>query len=372
MRALFAHDAEVAMRGGFPFGLAAVVLFAAGCGSSDSRHAPSSFAYVGNDDQSSISVFRIDPGTGMLSLLKTVATVPGGATYCEFDPSGRFLFVSGQFGLVLSSYSIDASGLPVLVPGSTVPTLGSPHNLSLGPDGRFIYVANTGSASVSGFAVAANGTLKEIPGSPFAAGVLPYEVKVADSGKFAYAANRDSDDVSGYSIDATSGALTSIGSFPVGCAARPFGPRAIEFSPDGKLAFVPNRFSNDVTVFAVNTTTGTMAPIAGSPFATGNDPRSAAAEPSGRFLYVPNVASNDVSGFSIDAKSGALSPLPGSPFPSGAQPLSIEVDESGQFVYVANSVSNDVSMYRLDAATGRLTPLGTAPTAGSAFSIALK
>jgi 6-phosphogluconolactonase (cycloisomerase 2 family) len=352
-------------------GSATAFLLAAACGSS--RRADS-FAYVGNNDLSSISVFHVDPGTGMLTLLKTVEAAAGGATYCEFHPSGRFMFVSGQFGSVLSTYSIDASGTPALVAGSTVTTGLNPHNLSLDPAGRFVYVANTSSNTVSGFAVATNGTLTPIARSPFASGLTPYAVKVADSGKFAYTANRDSDDISAYAIDSATGALTAIAGQPfrVGCAASPCGPRAIEFSPNGAFAFVPNRFSNDVSVLAVNTVTGAMVPVAGSPFAAGTDPRSLALDPSGRYLYVPNVASNDVSAFSVDTKTGALTQLTGSPYPVGSGPLSVEVDDSGRFVYVANSASNNVSIYKIDAAAGHLTTVGTVATAGSAFSIALK
>jgi 6-phosphogluconolactonase (cycloisomerase 2 family) len=352
-------------------GWATAFLLAAACGSS--RRADS-FAYVGNNDLSSISVFRVDAATGMLTLLKTVDTAAGGATYCEFHPSGRFMFVSGQFSNVLSTYAIDTSGLPTLVAGSTVATGLNPHNLSLDGAGRFLYVANTSSNTVSGFAVAANGTLTAIPGSPFASGLTPYAVKVVDSGKFAYTANRDSDDISAYSIDSATGALTPIAGQPFGvaCAAPRCGPRAIEFSPSGGFAFVPNRFSNNVSVLAVNGTTGAMAPIAGSPFPAGTDPRSLAMDPAGRYLYVPNVTSGDVSAFSIDATTGALKQLAGSPYPAGSGPLSVEVDDSGRFVYVANSASNNVSIYRIDAATGRLTTVGTVATAGSAFSIALK
>jgi len=362
------HDAEDAMKQVFLLGSAIPFLFSLACGSSK----PSSLAYVANNNASSVSVFRIDPGTGMLALLDTVITAPGGATYCEFHPSGKFLFVSGEFSNVLSAYSIDARGMPALIAGSTVPTRLNPHNLSLDPAGRFLYVANTSDNSVSGFRVAPNGSLTEMAGSPFASGITPYEIKVADSGKFAYTANRDSDDVSIYSVDANTGALTTIAKQSVGCKAAPCGPRAIEFSPNGAFAFVPNRFSNDVTVFSVNTTTGTLTPIQGSPFAAGTDPRSAGADPSGRYLYVPNTTSGDVSAFSIDAKTGALAQIAGSPYPAGAGPLSIEIDESGRFVYVPNSGSNDVSVFRIDGATGRLATVGKVSTGASPFSIALR
>jgi 6-phosphogluconolactonase len=339
------------------------------CGSS--RRADS-LAYVANNDATSVSVFRIDPGTGMLALLDSVNTAPSGATYCELHPSGKFLFVSAQFSNALSAYSLDAKGMPALVAGSTVQTRAKPHNLSVDPAGRFLYVANTGDDSVSGFRVAANGTLAEIAGSPFASGITPYEVKVAGSGKFAYTANRDSDDVSIYAIDATTGALAPIGRRSVGCKVAPCGPRAVELSPSGAFAFVPNRFSNDVTVFSVDTTTGAVMPIAGSPFAVGTDPRSAGIDSSGRYLYVPNFTSGDVSAFSIDTKTGALTEVAGSPYPTGARPLSIEIDESGSFVYVPNSGSNDVSIFRIDGATGRLATVGKVATGASPFSIALR
>jgi len=357
------------MKRAFLLGPAILFALPAACGSSQQR-APA-FAYVANNGADSVSVFRVDPGTGMLALVDTVKTAAGGATYCELHPSGKFMFVSGQFSNVVSAYSIDAKGMPGLVAGSTVATRANPHNLSLDPAGHFLYVANTSANSVSGFRVAADGSLAEIAGSPFASGITPYDVKISDSGKFAYAANRDSDDVSIYSVDAASGALTPLATQPVGCKAAPCGPRAIELSPGGAFAFVPNRFSNDVSVFSVSPA-GLLTPVSGSPFAAGTDPRSAAVDPSGRFLYVPNVASGDVSAFAIDAKTGTLTGIAGSPFPTGAGPLSIEIEESGAFVYVPNSGSDDVSIFRIDGGTGALARVGKVATGATPFSIALR
>src|SRR5437762_1196659 len=255
----------------FLLGSAIPFLFSLACGSSK----PSSLAYVANNNASSVSVFRIDPGTGMLALLDTVITAPGGATYCEFHPSGKFLFVSGEFSNVLSAYSIDARGMPALIAGSTVPTRLNPHNLSLDPAGRFLYVANTSDNSVSGFRVAPNGSLTEMAGSPFASGITPYEIKVADSGKFAYTANRGSDAVSSYSVDANPG--------------------------DAK--------------------TGALAQIAGSPYPSGAGPLSIEIDESGRFVYVPNSGSNDVSVFRIDGATGRLATV--GKVSTGASPFSI-------------------------------------------------
>src|SRR4051812_48831337 len=89
-----ARDPEDAMKQVFLLGTATIFLLCAACGSP--RANP--MAYVANNDQSSISIFHVDSATGMLTLVKAVDAPAGsGATYCEMHPSGRFLFVSGQF-----------------------------------------------------------------------------------------------------------------------------------------------------------------------------------------------------------------------------------------------------------------------------------
>src|SRR4051812_12579219 len=96
--------------------------------------------------------------------------------------------------------------------------------ISIYAQGNFVYVNNGASHnSVSAFSVAANGALTQIPGSPFATGG-----NAAGFGFFA--SNR---------ITAT--------------IVRNF-------------LFVANDASSNVTVFSINTTTGTLTTVPGSPF----------------------------------------------------------------------------------------------------------
>jgi 6-phosphogluconolactonase (cycloisomerase 2 family) len=217
-----------------------------GCGSSNSsKSSPKQsdnmkpvFAYVTNDDVSSISVFSIDTNNGRLSPTQTLATSGGGATYAEI--SGGFLFVTAKLANSISSFAIDPlNGTLSPVPGGTVSTGTTPFNLTLDPDGRFLYLANVASNNVSAYVVNNNGTLAEIAGSPFASGLAPYSLVTDKSGRFLYVTNRDSNNVSGYAIDKVTGALASIAGSPF-AAGR--GARAIELSKDGKFVFVPNRF----------------------------------------------------------------------------------------------------------------------------------
>lgn len=53
-------------------------------------------------------------------------------------------------------------------------------------------------------------------------------------------------------------------------------------------------------------------------------------DPSGTFLYIANSGSGNISAYSIDSSSGALSAIAGSPFSSGTSPRSTTVDPSGK------------------------------------------
>jgi 6-phosphogluconolactonase len=75
---------------------------------------------------------------------------------------------------------------------------------------------------------------------------------------------------------------------------------------------------------------------------------------------VTNSGSNDVSMYTINGTTGTLTSI--GTIPAGMSPSSIAIGPPGKFAYVANSGSNSVSMYSIDAATGALTLIGTIGT----------
>jgi 6-phosphogluconolactonase (cycloisomerase 2 family) len=115
-------------------------------------------------------------------------------------------------------------------------------------------------------------------------------------------------------------------------------------------------------MYSINTGTGTLAALSGSPLSTDTSPESLAVDPAGRFLYAANVtAANEVTSYSITPSSGALTPA--SSIGSGTFPLNIVIDPAGQFAYVANENSNDISVYAVNATTGALTQVARSPFA---------
>src|SRR5262249_37750692 len=114
----------------------------------------------------------------------------------------------------------------------------------------------------------------------------------------------------------------------------------------------------------VNTQTGALAHIPGSPFAAeGTNPVAAAMDREGNYLFVANATSNDVTAYRIQQSSGALTPVAG-PFATGQGPTSIGGDLGG-FLYVENSFSRTISQFEIDPATGCLLPIASIPFLGA-------
>jgi DNA-binding beta-propeller fold protein YncE len=130
-----------------------------------------------------------------------------------------------------------------------------------------------------------------------------------------------------------------------------------------KFAYVTNYDTQSgqpytLSGFAVDPTSGGLAPIAGSPFTAGQAPNSIAIDPGGQFLYAANVGSFNVSGYGINATTGAITPIAGSPFSTGDNPEGLVVNSSGKFLYVANNaftngvIGGVISGYAIDANRG--------------------
>jgi 6-phosphogluconolactonase (cycloisomerase 2 family) len=95
-------------------------------------------------------------------------------------------------------------------------------------------------------------------------------VAVDPAGKFLLVST-SANDLSSLAITPASGALTAVSTLATGTF-----PLNVVINPQGTFAFVANENSADISVYAINATTGALAQVAGSPFAAGDVPRSIA------------------------------------------------------------------------------------------------
>jgi 6-phosphogluconolactonase len=233
--------------------------------------------------------------------------------------------------------------------------------------GRFAYIANRQSNSISAFGIdPGTGALLPLSGSPFASnGTTPTALIVDPNGQFLYVANSGSNTVSVYSINATTGGLSAVGQ-PV---ATGTGPGAVVVDPTDHFLYVANLASNNISAFELGS--GTLTPVANSPFEVEAEPASLTIDPNGNFLYATNFSGNNISVFLIDPASGILSGISGSPFAAAAGPLSLVIDPTDAYAFVANNSAQNIASYALNATTGSLTSITGSPLAAGAAPEAL-
>jgi 6-phosphogluconolactonase (cycloisomerase 2 family) len=193
--------------------------------------------------------------------------------------------------------------------------------------------------------------------------------------RFAYVANLGSNDISGYAIDSTTGALTPIPGSPFPADLR---PASVVVDPTGRFAYVPNLgltpyATGSISAYTIDPSSGALTPIPGSPFQilSGAGAASATIEPTGKFLYatLSGYSFGAVTGFSIDPTSGALTPVPGSPFAVGREMGPLVLGPNGKFAYtqqlVTNSNNGNLLGFAIDSTSGALSSVPASPFLGA-------
>jgi len=334
----------------------------------------SRFAFVGSTSSNNITGYSIDAANGTLTPLAQSPFAATAPLFVAVDPSGGYALVGDASSPSVSIYAINpTSGVPTAISGS--PFAGG-HGSSAAvidaPD-HLVYVTNQVDSTISGyFYNPSSGALTMIPGSPFAAGNGPISISMTPdhsltaAGPFVYVANNASSSVSAYVAELTTGSLSPVSGSPFS-AGR--GPSSVAVDPSSQFVYVTNQTDGTVSAWKIDQTAtnpGTLAAIAGSPFAAGSGPVAIVIDAYDRFVYVANNADNTVSGYTINPATGALVAIAGSPYAAGTGPDSLAVDNLGKFLFVTNGGSNTVSVYAIDAASGALTP-----SVGSPFAVAV-
>jgi 6-phosphogluconolactonase len=306
------------------------------------------FLYVVNNqalsgsNSGSISAFSIDPRAGTLSAVPGSPFAAGAQPVAmTLHPSGHFLYVANA-----SSYVVGQK-----------------------TDG-----------TISAFSIdRRTGTLRPLDGSPFAAAASHPALMATDpDGNFLYVANnrhvvrmqgRMQDSITIFSID-SSGRLTPLGG---DSTVRANSARGMVVTSSGFL-YATDYHDSAVNAFSV-ASNGALKPVPGSPFACASKPRGISADNSGRFLFAASGYGAKglhaaISAFSIDTTTGALKPLAGSPYEAGVDATRVAVDPAGRFLYVSNSDEGHVTAFAIDSASGRLKWVAMPPFGGEPRALA--
>jgi len=172
--------------------------------------------------------------------------------------------------------------------------------------------------SVSAFQIGANGALNPIAGSPFptssTAGFASAIGLATDhTGKFLFVGDHMAQSIVPFNITAT-GALTPVSALPAAAPACSVSchnnPLRLAVHPNDQFVYATNVQAGTVSVFKV--TNGALSSVAEVP--AGQHPFGVALDPTGQFLFAVNKVDNTISAYSVNSSTGMLSLLNGSPF----------------------------------------------------------
>jgi hypothetical protein len=264
--------------------------------------------------------------------------------YTAFPGTGQIYGWTISTGGGLSAIS----GSPFLAPFLVGEPQGGLWSMITNPAGTLIFMVDTSGMSVHVFQVGSSGSLAEISGSPFAVPFFPGNLGTDGLGKYLYVTqNTNPAEMAAFAIG-SSGSLTAVAGSPFS-----YPMQQVQGDASGKyLVGVQSSnygFSN-IYVFNIaqsGSNAGAISAVSGSPFAAVSVPTSFAIQPnsSGTLIYAfginaAHTAYNPIEGFQLDTTTGSLSALSGSPFGGVSAGFWGQFDQSGNNLFVFGDVVN--------------------------------
>jgi 6-phosphogluconolactonase len=341
--------------------------------------------YTTKTESKGIYAYEFDADTGRLTPKGLAAETPD-PSWVAVHPGGKYLYAANEAGKAstVSAFAVDVkSGKLTLL--NQMPSLGEdPCYLSFDKTGKYVLVANYSSGTIAVFPILAEGRLGEHtamvkdagatgPNKKHQEGPHAHWIETSPDNRFVLVADLGLDEVLVYKLDATSGTLTP--NEPAFARLKAgSGPRHAVFYPNGKFVFAVSELSSTATSFAYDVKKGTLketgtASTLPPGFSGRNDVAETAVHPNGKFLYVSNRGNDSIAILSIHPGNRTLAPAGGIPT-GGKEPRHFAIDPSGKYLLAENQFSNNIVVFKIDPATGGLTPTGQVVEVPSPVDIA--
>jgi len=289
-----------------------------------------------------VQTFAIDPATGKLDKL---AETPSGhpMAYLSLDHGGNYLFASSYDDDVVTVTPIH-DGVPASAPTQTLTTDRNAHSVHIDNSNRYLFAQTLGGAKVFQYRFdAASGTVtpNDPPSLSVPAGLGPRHIAFSPDDRHVYVLDELQDKVITYTLDAASGRLTQqaiTSALPADTTLVPGAPRFVRNPTPAQRPHQDT--SNDIWSADIHVT------------------------PDGNFVYTSERTSSVLSALKVDKATGALK-LVGT-YPTEKQPRGFAITADGKYLICSGEKSDRISVFAIDPATGALTRKGRYPVGGDA------
>lgn len=265
------------------------------------------------------NAFSFDKKDGSLKLINTQLTGGGDPCYITVDKTGKHVMTANYSGGSLTVFDVEENGaltaatqLISFTGKGTDPqrqTKPHIHCACFSPDGRYLFADDLGTDKIHKFDVNtdASGNYLKIgtpPSFKVADGAGPRHLEFSPNGKFAYLITEMSGAVIAFNYDAINGNLTEIQSIQAD-TLNAKGSADIHVSPDGKFLYASNRLHGDgIAIFSINQADGKLTKVGYQN--TDVHPRNFVITPNGKYLLAANRDSDKIQVFLIDKTTGLL------------------------------------------------------------------
>jgi len=274
------------------------------------------FLFASDDGSNDVSVFSIDPNTGILTSIGPpfpTGQMASSGMSLAITPDGTFLMAGNSDSNNITVFSIAANGGLTEVAGSPFPALGTTDGMKMSPNDTFLAAGLSGPVAV--LSLAATGTLTQVSGSPFPGSGEDTGIDINCPGNRLFAAvPQEATTAADVFRLAANGTLTLVETASPGSGSLSNG---VLLSPNNQLLFVSNYSDDSITVFKV-AFNGGLTVVSGSPFTVNSsgDPSLMATNQAGTLLFTANYPAPGASiGVFRVASDGSLTEVVGSPFP---------------------------------------------------------
>ncbi len=317
---------------------------------------------VTQQDADRISIFRMSPQSGMLTLEREVQ-VPGGPAPLAVDPLQRYLYVGLRERPALAAMRLDPTA-GLLDQVEVVDLAEDPCYISTDRTGRFVLSAYYGAGCCAVHRVRADGGLQPDPLQWIETAPHAHCVQTDPSNRFAYLPHTvPANEIRQYRFDVESGQLQALQPRRAPVEAG-VGPRHYDYHPHLDRVYFSNEQGSSVSVYALDRSNGQLDRLQTlSTLPEDWQERNTCAQihldPQGRWLYVSNRGHDTLAIFRVDADTGLLTAVGHQP--TEPIPRVFGIDPLGRHLYVAGQGSNRLAAYSIDRMTGLLSEIATYP-----------
>ena len=334
-----------------------------------------SFLFAANGTSRNLTTFHVNPKNGILSTAVTQPANTLGATGLVSSiayvraPSPSLLYVlqDSVLGNQIQAFNVNensgqlspAAGFPIATGGTGDSNFAILKRLAIDTVNGRLYALNAGSLNVTVFAINPfKGTLTLLPFSPINLGAGSWNCLALSPSGTVLTAEDGNGFVASFAIGATTVTPAPGNNFSTG-AAKPY---LAAFSVDGNYLYTGGNSGNFVAGFSVNSVTGVLTPLAGSPYDLGFfGPLAYVTDPSGR-LFAGSLSSGIVQ--VLNTPGGIPTAAPGNTFVSGLNASVFGLLHPSGYLMLTDRSFDQVAVLKISG-SGASTSL--AAVAGSPF-----